>query len=310
MTLTPRTATLAAVTAAALLLTSCSSATEDTQGTPAADAAATIVASTAIWADVAQAVAPDADVSAIVSDANVDPHSFEPSAADLARAASADVVVANGGGYDFWLYEVVDQDRIVHALPLVDGHGAEEEHAEGSPAEDEHADHGHSVEGGLDTVDGNEHIWYDTDAVTLVAEDIANTVGGDASAVVADMADLKARIEDLPPLRVAQTETIADYIIDDSPMTDVTPAGYRRTQLNEGEPTAADLAAFLDLIKSGEVDLLIYNPQTTTDLTGRIRTAAEDAGVTVIELGETPPADADFLDYFQQVVAEISAAAQ
>ncbi|MDR7330258.1 metal ABC transporter solute-binding protein, Zn/Mn family [Corynebacterium guangdongense] len=312
MTPTPRTATLAAVTAAALLLASCSPATGaagDAEGTAGA---ATIVASTAIWADVAQAVAPDADVSAIVGDANVDPHSFEPSAADLARAASADVVVANGGGYDSWLYQVVDQDKIVHALPLVDGHGhdAEDEHADEPPAEDEHADHGHSVEGGLDTVDGNEHIWYDTDAVTLVAEDIAGTVGGDASAVVADMAELKTRIEALPPLRVAQTETIADYIIDDSPMTDVTPAGYRQTQLNEGEPTAADLAAFLDLVEAGEVDLLIYNPQTTTDLTGRIRTAAEDAGVTVIELGETPPAGTDFLTYFRQVVEEISAAAQ
>ncbi len=299
MTLTHRTTLLATAAATALALAACSPATDST----ATDDTATIVASTAIWADVARAVAPDADVSAIVGDANVDPHSFEPSAADLAGAASADVVVANGGGYDSWLYSVVDQDKIVHALPLVDGHdhGAEE---------DEHADHGHSTEGALATVDGNEHIWYDTDAVTLVAEDVAAAVDGDASEVVAEMADLKAKIEALPPLRVAQTETIGDYIIDDSPMTDVTPAGYRQTQLNEGEPTAADLAAFLELIKAGEVDLLIYNPQTKTDLTDQIRAAAEDAGVAVVELGETPPTGMGFLDHFHQVVEEISAAAK
>lgn len=282
---------LATVTAAALTLAGCSSAAAPA---PQNDGLS-IVASTAIWADVASAVAPDAEVSAIVGDANVDPHSFEPAAADLAGAASADVVVANGGGYDAWLYKAVDQEKIVHALPLVEGH--------------DHDHEGHDHEGELETVDGNEHIWYDTDAVTIVAEDIAAATGGDASAVTEEMAALKAKIEALPAINVAQTETIGDYIIDDSHMTDVTPEGYRQTQLNHGEPTAADLAAFLEVIESGEVDLLLYNPQTQTDLTGQIRDAALDAGITVVEIGETPPADMDFLEYFHQIVDALDAAA-
>lgn len=285
---------LVITTTAALALAGCSSAAAPA---PESDAT-TIVASTAIWADVASAVAPDAEVSAIVGDANVDPHSFEPAATDLARAADADLVVANGGGYDAWLYEAIEQDKIVHALPLI-------AHSHG---EEDHSHEGHDHEAEIETVDGNEHIWYDTDAVTVVAEDIAAATGGDASALVEEMAALKQKIEALPALRVAQTETIGDYIIDDSAMTDVTPEGYRQTQLNHGEPAAADLAAFLDLIESGGVDLLIHNPQTQTDLTDQIRNAAEEAGVAVVELGETPPEGTDFLQHFNEIVDDISAA--
>lgn len=303
MTLTHRTTLLATAAATALALAACSPATDST----ATDDTATIVASTAIWADVARAVAPDADVSAIVGDANVDPHSFEPSAADLAGAASADVVVANGGGYDSWLYSVVDQDKIVHALPLVDGHdhGAEE---------DEHADHGHSTEGALATVDGNEHIWYDTDAVRDVAHELAVEINAHSDVTVDDedvirqLDEIDERKEDIEEATTAQTHPLADDILTGTAITDATPEGYRQATLKESEPSAADVAAMLDLIESGDLDFLIDAPQTSDQVSTRLVEAATAKGLRIVNVLEAPNADETYFDLYNRILDDLEQA--
>ncbi len=272
---------------------------------PESDDGISIVASTPIWADVAQTVAdsaaPDADVtvSSVVRSVDVDPHHFEPTAADVARANDADIVVVGGGGYDSWLYEALsDQDKIVSALPLIP-HGSLGEHAE---------------QADITVIDGNEHVWYDPEAIDLVAEDIAEAlteagVEADAETVKEHTAAIDARLHTLPALDYAQTEPIADYLLAHSEMKDVTPADYRQATLSHREPAAADLARFLQAIGDGDVELLIYNPQTKTDLTGRIRAAAESAGIPVVEIGETPTDGSNFFDYYDSVLDELEAQA-
>ena len=284
------------------------------------------------WGDVAQSVAnsaegADVEVTSIVEGNNMDPHHFEPTAADLARATEADVIVVGGGGYDAWLYDTIeDQDKIIHALPLTahsHDHGEEgeeshdhdhgEESAEAEEAHDhdhEHGEEGHSHE--VSSIDGNEHIWYDPTAVMEVAHEIAehiNEVNPDAQAsdeeVANKISDLDSRLHALPEVTYAQTEPIADYILAHTDMTDATPEGYRHATLSHGEPAAADLAAFIDELKAGDVDVLIYNPQTQTDMTSRIRTTAEDEGIQIIEIGETPPDNQNFFEYFEEVVSNL-----
>ena len=65
--------------------------------------------------------------------------------------------------------------------------------------------------------------------------------------------------------------------------------------------TPADLAAFTKAIKEDKVDLLIFNPQTETDTAGRIKSAAEDADVSIVEIGETPPDGKEFWTYYDEV---------
>ena len=343
-----RRAALAALSVSALAFASaCSTATSDEasdNGSEGGNDADTlnIVASTSIWGDVAQSVADsaegvDVEVTSIVEGNNMDPHHFEPTAADLARAGEADVIVVGGGGYDAWLYDAVeDQDKIIHALPLTahsHDHGDEEGHdhdhdhshegedaAEAEESEDSHDhdhDHDHGEEGhshDVSSIDGNEHIWYDPTAVMEVAHEIAeqiNEVNPDAQAsdeeVVSLVSDLDSRLHALPEVTYAQTEPIADYMLAHTDMTDATPEGYRHATLSHGEPAAADLAAFIDELKAGDVDVLIYNPQTQTDMTSRIRTTAEDEGIQVVEIGETPPDNQNFFEYFEEVVSSLEA---
>lgn len=292
-----------------------------------------VVASTSVWSSVADAVLDDAEVSAIVEDSGIDPHGFEPTATDIAGAIDADILVVGGGGYDAWVYEPVmedaGEDSIVHALPLIShshdhghDHDHDHDHDHGEEGHDhdhghDHGEEGHDHEGEIQSIDGNEHIWFDVDAVSLVAEDIAehaNEVNpdadADASEVVDQMDELRERLEALPEVHVAQTESIGDYIIDDSSLTDLTPEGYRQAILNHSSPAAADLAAFLEVIESGELDILLFNPQTATDQTKRILAAAEEADVQVVEIGEIPPTGQDFLEYFDEVVSDLEEAAK
>lgn len=311
-------------TGSLLLTTACGTGTagEDTDG----DDTISIVASTAIWADVAEAVVDSerVEVQAVVEGNDADPHSFEPAAADMARAAEADIIVVGGGGYDAWLYDSQDESKIIHALPLTaHDHSHDEEGAHDHGEEDHSHDHDHSEEGehdhgaeGLSGLESNEHIWYDTSAVTQVAEDIADRVAeldpegtADTAAFTEDLAGLHERIHDLPAVRVAQTEPIADYILSHSDISEITPEGYRASSLSHSEPTAADLAQFLELIEAGDLDLLVYNPQTSTDLTDRIRTAATDAGIPVVEIFETPQQGENYLDFFHGAVDRLEAAA-
>src|SRR5699024_1156300 len=222
-------------------------------------------------------------------------------ASDLARTFDADGIVVSRGIYDAWLYDTIeDQDKNIHALPLTahshdhdHDHDHSEESAEAEEAHDhdhEHGEEGHSHE--VSSIDGNEHIWYDPTAVMEVAHEIdehINEVNPDAQASDAEIdnknSDLDTRLHALPEVTYAQTEPVADYMLAHTDMTDATPESYRHATLSHGEPAAADLAAFIDELKAGDVDVLIYNPQTQTDMTSRIRTTAEDEGIQIIEIG-------------------------
>lgn len=320
-----RRAALAALSVGALAFVSaCSTATSDeasdygSEGGNDTDTL-NIVASTSIWGDVAQSIADsaegvDVEVTSIVEGNNMDPHHFEPTAADLARAGEADVIVVGGGGYDAWLYDAIEyQDKIIHALPLTaHSHDHGDEEAQDHDHDHDHGEEGHSHD--VSSIDGNEHIWYDPTAVMEVAHEIAeqiNEVNPDAQAsdeeVVSLVSDLDSRLHALPKVTYTQTEPIADYMLAHTDMTDATPEGYRHATLSHGEPAAADLAAFIDELKAGDVDVLIYNPQTQTDMTSRIRTTAEDEGIQVVEIGETPPDNQNFFEYFEEVVSSLEA---
>ena len=166
----------------------------------------------------------------------------------------------------------------------------------------------------ITNIDGNEHVWYDAAAIEKVATEVAELVNetnpeakATADPLVERVEGLKARIEKLPQRNYAQTEPIADYIFKYTDSTDATPEGYRKATVAESEPTAADLARFLEGIKQDKIDLLIFNPQTETDMTKRIRAAAEDKNIPIVEIGETPPEETNFLDYYEEVVNALEA---
>lgn len=303
------------ITAAALLAASCSSPSSNSGGetTTARNDAVQIVASTQVWADIAEKVVPDAQITPIASGQDFDPHSFEPTAADLAKAQDADILIVGGGGYDAWLYNNADQSKIVHALPLTEGHEHGHNHEHSHEHGDDHGDghdHGHSHDHGHGT---NEHIWFDLHAVTELANDLSKKVKETSPDTETTPEKVEESLEkthnilhELPAKKVAQTHPIADLVVEHSKLEDVTPAGYHHSALNESEPAAADVAAFLDLIKAQGCEVLIDAPQTATDTTRRIREAAEQEGIKVVDVYELPKEGENYFDFMYDFTQRLS----
>lgn len=250
-----------------------------------------IIATTNVWADVASAVT-GSEVDAIITGDAVDPHHYEASAKDLAAIKQANTVVANGGAYDAALYTAAEQDRIIYAIPLLDEHEAHEH---------DH-DHAHMP----DSLDELEHAWFAPEKVLQVAEDIADRTGGDASDVKQRIGDIQSKLNAVPHVHIGMTETIAAGLVWGTELHDITPEEYIKASLNHQEPSAAAVAAFLEQIERGELDMLFVNPQSTNSATQRLADAAKAHNVPVVEIRETPPAGQNFLDYFEEIVGQIT----
>lgn len=115
-----------------------------TVGAISAQDAPRVVASTTILADVAQNVAGDHFMVSALIPADTDPHAFEPSTAEAALVADADLLLTVGAGYEAFLADLLE--TVGGAVPVVvasDGieilpYGAHEDHEEAH--EEEHAE--------------------------------------------------------------------------------------------------------------------------------------------------------------------------
>lgn len=295
-------------------LAACSNDSTDADGQNAASGDADtvkIVTSTKVWADVAEAVVGDADnveIQPIIASNDLDPHSYQPTAADMATVEQADVLVAGGGHYDAWLTDAAspNTDAIILTAIEDDGH----DHGDHDHGEEGH-DHDHGHEGHHHDHEVNEHIWYDTDAVESLATTLADEVNAhwqlNASAddVVKRLDEIEERKKDLPASTTAQTHPLADDIIKGTKIKDDTPAGYRQSTLNESEPSAADVAAMLKLIESGNLDFLIDSPQTHDQVTERLVKAAQAKGLRIVNVYESPAADENFFDLYDRILDDL-----
>lgn len=282
-----------------------------------------IVTSTKVWADVAQAVIGDAEgveVEPIIASNDTDPHSYQPTAADMALVEQADVLLAGGGHYDAWLTEAASSDSAAIILTAIDGDGfdghghgeeghAEEgheghDHGEEAPEEEGHEGHDHSTE-------VNEHIWYDTDAVKSVASTLASEInahwdiGASDEDVVKRLDEIDERKAKLPKSTTAQTHPLADDILAGTKIVDDTPEGYRRATLSESEPSAADVAAMLETIESGNLDFLIDAPQTRDQVSERLVKAAQAKGLRIVNVYESPGANESFFDLYDRILDDL-----
>ena len=272
-----------------------------------------IVTSTKVWADVAQAVVGDAEgveVEPIIASNDTDPHSYQPTAADMALVEQADVLLAGGGHYDAWLTEAASSDSAAIILTAIDGDGfdghghGEEGHAEEGHAEEDHEGHDHSVE-------VNEHIWYDTAAVKSVASTLASEInahwdiGASDEDVVKRLDEIDERKAKLPKSTTAQTHPLADDILAGTKIVDDTPEGYRRATLSESEPSAADVAAMLETIESGNLDFLIDAPQTRDQVSERLVKAAQAKGLRIVNVYESPGANESFFDLYDRILDDL-----
>jgi zinc/manganese transport system substrate-binding protein len=284
--------------------------------TPASDSGKIkVVASTNVWGSVVQAVGGDAvEVKALLDDPSADPHSYESKPADAALVKDAKLVVFNGGGYDDFFAKLITSDatKKVEAFPL-----REHDHAEATsqtPTSEAPAGDGHDHE-------QNEHVWYDLHTVRAVAEAAANELGAIAPDKKAtfekNTADFSAKLEELEKKvdgigkgkKVAATEPIAHYLLDETGAEDVTPEAFSKAIEEESDVPAAALAEMNKLVEGKQVNVLVENTQTENQVTKQVVEKAKTAGVPVVQVTETLPAGVTgYLDWMSKQVDALAQA--
>ena len=94
-----------------VLVSACSGQTDSTSDSKKIQ----IVTTTNVYSDIAKnVVGKYGDVHAIITNSTTDPHDFEPTTADAKKLSNANIIVANGLGYDSWMTKLassVDSGR-------------------------------------------------------------------------------------------------------------------------------------------------------------------------------------------------------
>jgi len=220
-------------------------------------------------------------VTAIMSNPNVDPHSYEADSRDAALVAAASLVVQNGLGYDGFM------DKLEAASPNPDRTVIVASRVLGCPA---------------DTL--NPHLWYDPRTMPVVAAAVARALEskmpGQARYFAGRLAafdhSLAAWENDLAALRrdyagsgVAVTEPVADYMLQAAGLDVKTPWGFQAAVMNGTDPAPQDVQIQEDLLRQGKVRVLVYNTQAVDEVTQALLKLAEDNHVPVVGVSETMP---------------------
>lgn len=262
-----------------------------------------------------------ANVTTVLASSSVDPHDYEPAPSDAVAFEGAQLVVLNGGHYDEWAAKLAETSApdaaVINAVEL-SGHEAPEGH-------DGHEEAGHDHEGehGHEHGEANPHVWYNPTAVNGVSDAVTaelSKLSADGASYFAQRrsdfaASMKPYDDTIAAIKngaagksYAASESVFDDMAAALGLTNRTPEGYQVAAANESEPSPADLDAFLNLLSNRGLDVLIYNTQTEGSVPEQIRSAAEQAGIPIVDVTETLPPEAKTFQDWQ--VAQLDALAK
>jgi len=292
--------------AAAMTLTSCSAA-ETESSTP------TIVATTNVWANVAEQIAGDNFVvTALITDPAQDPHSFEASARDQLAVSESSIFIVNGGGYDEFAEVLAAAAKVdpfnVYELHESE-HGAEhsEEHSDGEGHEGEHAH------------DGSDHIWYDLHVAELTGELLAKKMSelqpenaseftANAEAFASEIAALEERVAAFGAnLNYFEAHPLATLLFTELGFTNVTPEGFAEAEEAGLEPSVKIMSDATALIAQNKIDFLAVNRQVTSPSLEKLKALAEEKSIAVLTFDELLGDGQSYQEWFAALLTELEA---
>jgi zinc/manganese transport system substrate-binding protein len=235
--------------------------------------------------------------TAIMSNPNTDPHTFEASASVARTLSQAQLVVQNGIGYDTWANTIESAApnsarKVITVQNLL----------------------------GLPDDTPNPHLWYKPGTMTAVANEIAADLAAiqpahasyfkaNAAAFIASLSAWNNAIAAFkaayPDTAVATTEPVADYMLQAAGADNMTPWAMQADIMNGTDPSAQDVTAQRNLFSQHKVKVFLYNQQVTDTLTESFITLAEQNNIPVVGVYETMPQPG--YTYQSWMVAEVQA---
>jgi zinc/manganese transport system substrate-binding protein len=234
-----------------------------------------VIATFSILGDIVSNVGGDrVEVTTLVGP-DGDAHVFQPAPADAQAVSGAQVIVANGLGFEGWMDRLVEASgtraKLITAADGVtpiafgeeehaeeEGHDHDHGHAEGEEHDHDHAGHDH---GAFDP-----HAWQSVTNVALYVGNIerglaaadpvgAETYAANAAAYLAELdtldAEIRAAVAALPEDRrtVVTSHDAFGYFAADYGLTFVAPQGVS----TEAEASAQDVAALITQIRDAGI---------------------------------------------------------
>lgn len=234
-------------------------------------------------------------VSAIMSNPNTDPHTFEASASVARLISSAQLVVQNGVGYDTFM------NTIENAAPSSSRKVITVQNLLGLPASTP-----------------NPHLWYSPATMPPVANAVAADLAAlqpahasffkaKAAAFISSLSGWKNAMATLaakyPGTPVATTEPVADYMLQAVGADNLTPWALQADIMNGTDPSAQDVATQRSLFTQHKVKVFLYNQQVTDSLTESFISLAQANGIPVVGVYETMPVPG--YDYQSWMLTEV-----
>jgi zinc/manganese transport system substrate-binding protein len=221
------------------------------------------------------------DVSAVESDPNTDPHSFEASVSVAQKVSRADVVVQNGLGYDSYMEKIESASasasrKVIDVQELL----------------------------GLPDSTPNPHLWYKPETMPAVAKrlvaDFSELQPEHRAYFEANLRKFEASLQPwldglkefaakFPGAAVATTEPVADYMLEAAGTRNLTPFTMQADIMNDTDPAPQAVALQESFFSEGKADAFVYNQQVTDSITEKFLQSAADDDVPVVGVYETMP---------------------
>ncbi|WP_337089741.1 metal ABC transporter solute-binding protein [Leuconostoc pseudomesenteroides] len=216
-------------------------------------------------------------VTSVITNPNVDPHDYEPSAKVAKEVANADFVVYNGIGYDSWMTKLAKNDKIT------------------------------SVRVGEDVLgkkDGdNPHLWYQSQTMSKLVTYLSNKFAKiDPKHEAQFKANVKKYIASLKPIttkidalkansdnkKVDVSEPVFDYALSELGYTE-NNTHFAKSVEDGTDPSPKDIKAMQDDIKNHRIAFFVQNTQASDKTVTELVKLAKQYSVPVLKVTETMP---------------------
>lgn len=258
------------------------------------NAVITVIASSNQWGSLAKDLGGEyVDVTSILNNTGTDAHDYEPTTNDISKIQNAQVAVVNGAGYDDWALKAAQQSSKTLVIDAADVSGVK--------------------------TGDNPHIWFSANARIKTADAITADyikLQPEHKAQFEQLhktwldeeqqldKDLKELAKDKGSKNYAAVESVAQYLAEDMGLTDVTPKGYKQAAANESEPTPSDIKEFTELLKKGDMRMLVTNSQEPSEMNEQLVSAADSGNVPVVDVTEQMPEQYKSLHEWMRALAK------
>lgn len=247
-----------------------------------------IVTTTNVYADIAKnVVGKYGSVQAIIKNSATDPHDFEPTTADAKELTKANIIVANGLGYDTWMNKLASS---VSKKPVLVGEDLM----------------------GLKKGD-NPHIWYDLDMPTKYVNYLVKRLskldkkhaayfkenGDKYLAKVAKIKQIAKSTDKKNNKPVFVSEPVFDYGLEEAGYK-ISDKEFEEAIENGTDPSPKTINKMTNEIKDKKIAFFVNNTQASSSTVKTFVKLAKENGVPILNVRETIPNHMTYLDWMRE----------